>query len=373
MIEVNKMTLPLMHQDSLSKSGQIKQFLINKIMRKELPPHSRIYSIKELSQLFDVNKNTAVKVLNELASEKYIYQERGKGSFVAELKRRPRTANIGILVHNIGSPIFFKIIKEIDDVCREHSYNLIPCSTYASWDREQHILNDFMTAGKIDGLVVFPCSGTEDEMKSLVHIHETGIPVMVHVPPIGSSSCSLTTMEFDYEKGIVKSVEHLLEQGYRKIGLVNGAYQSLHIMQRFYGYRMALDKAGIPFRQDYVFPVDDLEEKYGYQTADRFIDHPDRPDALVVASDEVAIGLINRMHERNLRVPHDVAITAGGNTDTGAHPIYSLTTIAPDYSAVGRMITERMMQMIENPKCPPANLCFHQDLIVRKSSMPSLG
>jgi|GEM_PF-3307974 len=349
-----------------SKCGQIKGFLIGKMLSGELAAGARLCSSNELARLFAVNKNTAVKALNELAAEQYIQQRRGVGSFVSQRRPRAQSRSLGVLVYNLDSPIFSKIVRGLDDCCRELAYDLISCGIYASWDKERQILNEFLVSGKVDGLVVFPANGGEEELKLLKRVNDSGIPVIVHSPP--GASGDLVTMDFDYEAGIARSVEHLFSQGFRKIGLVNGTSQRAAIMQRLYGYRMGMEKVGLAFRPDYVFHVQDLEERHGFAAADRFIGHPERPDALVVVSDEVAVGLINRLHERGLSVPGDVAITAGGNTDIGTHPLYSLTTIAPDFQSMGRKLVGRLMEMIAHPEGKHENLLFTQELIIRNSS-----
>lgn len=350
----------------LSKCGQVKEYICGRIDVGELEAHAVVPSLNDLSAKFGINRNTAAKALNELASEGRIYQVRGVGSFVSPASERGRSRNLAILVYDVSSPVFSKIIRYIGDSCHEHNYSLISCSLYASWEKEREVLKDLVDRGKVDGLIVFPSGNSKEEVSLLRDIHTRGIPVICHslltrVDPV-------STLGFDYDAGIIKSAEHLFSHGYRCIGLVNGADGSGPVMQRYYGYRMALDRLGLAFREDWVFTVHDLEERYGYESADLFIDHPDRPQALVIASDEVAIGVINRMHERGLSVPGDVALTAGGNIDLGAHPLYSLTTVAPDFKDMGRRLTARMMEMIANPGLPAAQLLFEQRLIVRNSS-----
>ena len=348
---------------------QVKQYLIEKIESGEFKVKSQVPSMNELSRLFDINKNTVVRALNELASEKYIYQKRGLGSFVAPRKKLNKSYNLGILVYNIESPIYSKIIKNIDDNCRKYSYHIISASVNGSYEQEKSIISDFIRGNKVDGLVVFPVNSGDEELRYLKSIVNAGTPVILFNS--AGKQEGISTMSFDEYEGIRCSVRHLFENGYKKIGLVTCNSQSYDIMQRFYGYRSGLESCSLPFNEGNVFLVNSPEEQDGYDVADKIIDMPDRPEALVVISDEVAIGIMNRMFERGIEIPKNIAIIGGGNINIGSHPLYSLSTIAPDFAEMGRRISDVLLEQIDMDKIKTCNLFFKQKLIIRKSSLKS--
>jgi DNA-binding LacI/PurR family transcriptional regulator len=351
---------------SISKCVKVKEYITQQIHFGELKPGSEVPSLTDLSRQFSINRNTAVKALNELAAEGRIYQRRGLGSFVSPKKDRLRTENFAILVSNLSSPIYGNIIHGIEEHCRALSRHLISASHLASRAIQRETITRLVDENKVDGIVLFPVSTDKDEINFLEQIRASGMPMLVFYPQGALSG--LSTMTFDHFEGLTISMEHLLGNGYRRIGFVTNRYHNFDEMERLYGYRSALEKAGLVFRDDYVFTVEDAEERYARPAADAIIAHPDRPEALVVISDEVAIGLINRFQELGLKVPDDMAITAGGNIELGMHPFYSLTTITPDFQEMGKAIAECLERQASVSNAPSERLVFRQSLVIRGSS-----
>jgi LacI family transcriptional regulator len=351
---------------SISKCVQVKEYITQQIHFGELKPGSEVPSLSELSRQFSINRNTAVKALNELAAEGRIYQRRGLGSFVSPKKDKLRTGNFAILLSNLSSPVYGNIIHGIEEHCRALSRHLISASHLASRKIQKETITRLVDENKVDGIVLFPASTDKDEINFLEQIRASGMPMLVFYPQGALSG--LSTMTFDHFEGLTISVEHLLGNGYRRIGFVTTRHHCFDEMERLYGYRNALEKAGLTFREDYVFSVEDAEERYARPAADAILAHSDRPEALAVISDEVAIGLINRFQELGIKVPDDIAMTAGGNIELGMHPFYSLTTITPNFQQMGKAIAECLERQASISNAPPERLVFRQSLVIRGSS-----
>ncbi|MCF7855156.1 MAG: GntR family transcriptional regulator [Candidatus Pacebacteria bacterium] len=353
-----------------SKSDQVKDYILEKIRTGVFTPNDRIPSVTELARTFSINRNTAVKALNELASAGVIYQRQGHGSFAAPGNGKKRTRNIAVIVSRLTSPIYSNIISALEKQCVSRSLHLIPVSHGASGEVQRRELARLIDHDKVDAIILFPASAAKEDIQFLEAIRRKGTGILVLTPRTFTSDV-VSSMNFDLFEGMEASVNHLIENGYRRIGLVTAAYQMTDGRERFYGYRNALEKAGLPFRPDYVFYVEDADEEHADKAAEAIVSHPDRPDALAVISDEVAVGLINRFLEMGIKVPRDIAMTAGGNIPLGAHPLYSLTTIAPDFDVMAQQIMACLTRQIQAPDTPPDHLVFRQQLIVRGSSGPT--
>lgn len=350
---------------NVSKCARVKEHVAGRIRSGALAAGSEVPSLTELSLQFSINRNTAVKALNELAAEGLIYQRRGVGSFVSPRLARPRTGNFAILLANLSSPIYGNIVRGVEESCRESSRHLISAGHRASREVQRETLRGLVDGNKVDGIALFPASADKDEIVFLEQVRASGMALVVFYPQ--GALPGLSTMTFDHFQGVARSVEHLLGNGYRRIGFVTVRYPTFDALERLYGYRSALEKAGLPFREDYVFAVDDAEERYARPAADAIAARPERPDALVVISDEVAVGLVNRFEELGIKVPEDIALTAGGNIELGAHPLYSLTTITPDFRQMGKGIVDCLVRQLESPGAPSERLVFPQHLVVRGS------
>ena len=351
---------------SVSKCVQVKEYIGQQIHSGVLKPGNEVPSLSELSRQFSINRNTAVKALNELAAEGWIYQRRGLGSFVSSKLNKSLTGNFAILVSNLSSPIYGNIIHGVEEHCRTLSRYLISAGHRASRNIQRETITGLVANNKVDGIALFPASTDKDEINFLEQVKTSGTGMLVFYPQ-GPLSV-ISTMTFDHFEGTALSVKHLLDNGYKRIGFVTTQYNNFDSMERIYGYRSALEKAGQDFREEYIFYVDDAEERFAQQVADAIAACPERPEALVVISDEVAVGMINRFQELGIKVPDDIAITAGGNIEIGAHPFYNLTTITPDFQQMGKLIVDCLERQTMKPDTPPERLVFRQRLIIRGSS-----
>ena len=92
-----------------------------------------------------------------------------------------------------------------------------------------------------------------------------------------------------------------------------------------------------------------------------------QPDAIVCASDRLAIGTIQWLHQQGLRVPDDIAVTGCDNIGDSAFTIPALTTVHVHKRAMGKLAADRLVSRMENPDEIPLRICTPTHLIVRES------
>jgi DNA-binding LacI/PurR family transcriptional regulator len=170
------------------------------------------------------------------------------------------------------------------------------------------------------------------------------------------------------------AVDHLVELGHRRIGLIGGDTDDPMAftppLHRRDGYRDALQAVGID-------PDPDLEH-LGYFTIDggreatrRLLAHDERPSAIFAESDEMAYGALREIHEAGLRVPEDVAVI--GFDDQPFADLMALSSIRQPVAEQALDITTRLLALIaEDADAPPndASVVLPTELVVRGSTVP---
>lgn len=162
------------------------------------------------------------------------------------------------------------------------------------------------------------------------------------------------------------ATQHLIQAGRKRIGMLNGPskYEATH--QRLQGYQKALEEAGLPYDASLV-RVGKWHEQSGYQLARELMRLPHPPDAIFCASDSIAVGALDALHELGMKVPDDVALVGFDNRHFSQYQRPPLTTIALPLVEMGRLASQLILSAILRDK--PESIIHHVpcELIQRQS------
>jgi DNA-binding LacI/PurR family transcriptional regulator len=106
----------------------------------------------------------------------------------------------------------------------------------------------------------------------------------------------------------------------------------------------------------------------GYRGAEQLMQIATPPDAIICASDRLAIGVMQWLHQHGLHVPEDIAVTGSDNIPESAYTIPPLTTLNVHTHLIGSLAAERVVKRIENEQEIPLFIQTPVELIVRNSS-----
>src|SRR5690606_15621665 len=200
---------------------------------------------------------------------------------------------------------------------------------------------DVLLAKQVEGIILL----------SGYRVRERGAPAM----PLGSLSVVyLYQYTHDIEAPCVipddrgggqMATVHLLGHGRRRIALINGPshYEATHL--RHQGYREALEAANVSYDPALV-RVGKWHEQSGYQLAHDLMCLPQPPDALVCASDSIAVGALDALHELGVQVPGDVAVVGFDNRHFSQYQRPPLTTVALPLREMGRLAGKLLLSAI---------------------------
>ena len=310
----------------------------------------------------EANISTETKERVRLAAEELGYVPNAAALALA----RQRTHTVALVLireeAQIASDAFLTCVMQgLVEVIRPAGFRLL-LETVADTD-DPDIYLKLVSARQIDGFVL---SGPRSDDERLTALVENEFPVVLLGQLDGWKGCQV---DVDNRRAARQAVEHLIERGHRRIGCITNAplvYTSSS--DRLAGYRDALEEHGLTFDPSLV-RYGDFNPESGQKAARSLLNGGvKRPTALFVASDVVAVGAINLVHELGLAIPEDLAIVGFDDVPSARYLIPPLTTVRLPAIELGRQAGETLIHCIHGQSGPPRTVLLDTELIVRESS-----
>jgi DNA-binding LacI/PurR family transcriptional regulator len=229
----------------------------------------------------DINLETRNAVLDMAQKLNYV-----PNYFASSLVRR-KSYSIGIVVPELITDFFCQFIIIAQKAAYLAGYEVIICHTNENYSNEIDILKRLFSY-QVDGILL----SLSSETKSLDHLQafeDAGVPVILFNRAKNRHGLPKVLAD-DYE-GAFTGVEHLVKNGYKKIGHIGGPENLQISKNRLRGYRDALVKYGLPVNSEWVVHCD-LTQGSAQKCAHILLDKPSGPDAVFAVNDPAAIQLI---------------------------------------------------------------------------------
>lgn len=329
-------------------------------------------TILDVAKLAGVSKTTVSRVINkngpvspktrkriEMAMEALNYTP----NYFAQGMRTSRTRTIGMLIPDYSNPFYAQLFRYIEDVARKNGYMNIICNTNAEPERELEHIRELVRR-KIDGIIFCTYKGVRDNIDYLMEISKD-VPVvfMDHVVDDQPVSYVIT----DGFGSSRKAARYLIEKGRKRIAYIKGPSKHRVTHERFRGYRQALKDRDLEFDTKLVYEGD-FHMKSGFVAAQYFMNQENPPDAIMAATDIMAIGALKYLKYKSFQVPDDVNVVGFDNIFLSSLVEPALTTIAQPLWDLGREAMNILIERIEHPKTENKQLLLEGELIIRRST-----
>jgi DNA-binding LacI/PurR family transcriptional regulator len=197
----------------------------------------------------------------------------------------------------------------------------------------------------------------------VAYLRDAGIPRVV-VDPATEPHEDVTTVRLTNRESTRRAVEHLIGLGHLRIGVVSGNPQRLPAQERLQGFREAMTAAGLPQREEWE-RSGGFDRSASLVAAREILSAPERPTALVFASDQGALAGYAVAGQLGLRVPDDVSIIGFDDVPEASAAVPGLTTVRQPVAAM----VEAAMAVIERPPTPHGErIECGAELVVRGST-----
>ncbi len=301
-----------------------------------------------------VSKDVAERIQAVMSNLKYI-------PHAAARQLATQKANaIGVLAGDMNSNFFPPLVAGIESIVQQEGYNLLVASR-----RAEDQANTQIPIGphNSDGMIVFVTSLNDSE---ILKLHQAGFPLVLiyRAAPEGANIPSVT---IENKRSTRKLIDHLIEVHHRRrIVFVRGPADNEDSQWRELGYQESLAAHSIVYDPNLIISGE-YSRKDAYQAMSKILanDPPDF-DAVFTGSDTSAVGVIDALAEKGLRIPDDISVVGFDNLELSAFLTPPLTTINAPTECVGKTAARHLFKLLAGQEVEPVTL-LATEIVIRRS------
>ncbi len=295
-------------------------------------------NIKDIAKMAGVSVTTVSRVLND---HPYVSEEKRKAVIeIVEKLNYSQNANavhlskgktniVGVILPYINHPSFDAMVGGMMEVALTHNYRVLLCQTNYNKKEEMKSLHMLKTK-QLDGLII--CSRAND-WEMIEPYASYGTIIACEDNDISNISSVYTNHSAAFQLGM----NHLIEKGYKKIGYCTGRKLGPSSQKRFDVYKRQLQSIDEEVNEEWIF-TECFTLEDGVRVAHKLKEMQHLPEALIVAGDEVAIGVMTEAEKLGIQVPEDLAIIGFDNQPISQ--VLQLTTIDQNLKEIGKKAFE---------------------------------
>ncbi len=322
-------------------------------------------NIAEVARTAGVSTTTVSRVINRVATVSEENRRRVLET-VKKLKYHPnpsaqrlasgKTNTIGLLIPRFEGVFLsyyaLQVIKGIGNAAERLRCDLL-----------LHITDGktFINPSAVDGALFVDINGCEELLDRTI---DEKLPTVVlnHYLQDLPVSC----VAIDNKTAAERVVDYLVRLGHREIATITGDLKTQAGLDRFDGFVNAMKARGIPVKDEYI-RFGDFNLKSARTAGEALLSLKDRPTAVFVGSDEMALEVINLALAKGIRVPEELSVVGFDDNPVAEHGRVPLTTVRQPLTDMGRTGVELLFRQMHGKKRTPTKLLLPTELIERGS------
>lgn len=326
-------------------------------------------NISEIAKLAGVSPSAVSRYLNNgyLSAEKKeairkVIEETGYRPLVqAQILRTRKTKTIGVVLPKIDSFSISSVVAGIDSVLERKSYQILLADTHNDPDRELRYLDTFDNQ-RVDGVILL---GTVLTPRHMAYLKKGRVPIVIAGQQLSGGFC---VYHDDYH-AFYDMTKLLLGKGCRRLAYMGALPQDKAVGQaRTRGYQDAARDAGLEDQAGHM-AVADFTMASGQDTARRLWEAYGPLEALVCATDNMAVGALRYFQSRGIRVPEDVLLTGQGASSISEVTSPAITSIRYFYEESGANAASLLLERLEAPALPAREVKLSYTIVERESTL----
>jgi DNA-binding LacI/PurR family transcriptional regulator len=330
-------------------------------------------TMKDVAELAGVSKTTVSHVIN---NTRFVEEETRLRVLqaISELGYRPsavarslttnRTQTVGVIVSDASNYFFAEVLRGIEEVLMPEGYALLVCNTAEILEREAHYL-DILMRQRVDGIIA---AATSQRWDGLTEIE------MKHIPAVfvdrAFEGLDGPLVEVDNRRGAYTGAKHLIECGHRRVGILAGFQRLSTMRERLAGFREALDEHGISLPEEWV-ETSQLSIAGGREAMGRMLAGRQRPTAVFVSNNLLALGALLALKQAGVRCPEDLSIVGFDDHPWAAVSDPPLTVIRQPAEELGRVAADTLLRLVNGEEPEESRVVLECELVLRESHGPA--
>jgi len=310
-------------------------------------------TIYDIAKRLDITAATVSRALNNNpkiseATRKLVLETAAKMNYkqnrLAQSLRSGKSNNVGVIVPRIDSNFFASVIRGIEEELHPEGYHVIICQTHEDEKREIENITTLLNA-QVDGILMSISNVSKENDHVIKNVVDKNVPLIFFDRKKKMDGVSSVTIN-DFEGGYL-ATKNLIEQGCKRIAHLTGD-QSLEIFEhRNDGFKKALADNGLELNENYVFQTKSNVDA-GRQAVEKLLSMNPPPDGIFSSSDFAALGAIQELRERGVKIPEEFCVFGFGNEPFTRFMELSISSVDQSPLEMGRMAAKVFLEQINN-------------------------
>ncbi|KGP90752.1 LacI family transcriptional regulator [Pontibacillus chungwhensis BH030062] len=262
----------------------------------------------------------------------------------------------------LQNPFFPEVLRGISAVAHELDYSLY-ISTGETEEEVYEGVQRMVYGNRVDGIILLYSRVDDNVINFLL---EKDFPFVLVGKPCEHID-RITHVDNDNVNASIDITNELINQGHERIAFIGGDTDLVVTQDRMRGYEMALEKAGLPVREDYQIHKEFLKSG-GREAVHQLFQLEEPPTGLVIVDDLMSIGVVTMLEENGISVPDDVSIVSFNNLYISEITRPSLTTVDIQIYNLGNQAAKCLIEKVNNQDEPAKRIIVPYELVRRQSS-----
>jgi LacI family transcriptional regulator len=285
-------------------------------------------------------------------------------SSLARSLKKQRSMLVGVLVPLLEHPYYSRMASVIERRLFDFGYRALICNAEEDEDRE-HAYIEMLLRQRVEGIII---DSSARNSQNLIELHENNIPIVLFDRILPDVPCNQVFC--DNSQGGFSGIQHLVELGHRRIGVVAAPSYPETLQRRIRGTREAIAAFGLDDDPDLLIVGDTQLFDMGYEAAKHLLQLKHRPTAIFALTDVTAVGVMHAAAEMNLRIPDDLSLIGYDDIPFAAYTVPGLTTIAQPLVEMGTTAVDFLLRQMEAEDQTPLKAVLPTHLVVRGTTAP---
>lgn len=293
-----------------------------------------------------------------------VLQTMQKLGFVANRQARilagGKSNVIGLMVPDLGTGYIGELIRGIDAELSLTDLDLILYTTHRTASKEANYVAS-LAKGMVDGLLLVLPRSPSDYIGTLTR---RNFPfVLIDHQGTGHDCTAVGATNW---QGAYNATEYLIKLGHSRIGFITGSMDLGCAVDRLEGYRSALRTHHLPDSPELIYEGRFFQPD-GFAGASSLLDLPNPPTAIFASNDVMAMGVMDAVRDRGLRIPDDISIVGFDDIPQAALVRPALTTVSQPLEKMGRVATQMLLDLLQDPEKEAGRIELPTELVIRDS------
>jgi LacI family transcriptional regulator len=285
-------------------------------------------------------------------------------NFVANRQARSlaggKLNSIGVLVPDLGTGYIGEIIRGIDAELSLTNLDMILYTTHRTAIKESNYVTNLAT-GMVDGLLLVLPRSPADFIGSLT---QRKFPfVLIDHQGTGRDCPAVGATNW---QGAYNATEYLIKIGHTRIGFITGSMDLGCAVDRLDGYRSALRTNHISDKPELIYEGTFLQSD-GFAGAAALLNLAEPPTAIFASNDVMAMGVMDAVRDRELRIPDDISIIGFDDIPQASLIRPALTTVSQPLEKMGRVAAQMLLDLLKDSEKRADRIELPTQLIIRDS------